>query len=269
MPKPTFVGAFSMKYLDQDILFRDILLAVSAVIGLLYVLIINIREHRNIFKNFGKGFDNKFPYDLSKSEWHGEFSSYYRLTFDEPHIIWEINLFTIRMIKKDKSFSSFAGFPWYEFSKSQSTTEKIMSPILRKIFLKYKTKFEKIHPIQVVRVPKETIHFYTWLQNETHTHSAIFNFLDETLNIALEAKVYPSLSIYWDDVIYFEVILPNNHLLKDIEVEFNKIFGIDCVVNKMQISIKLWVAFSIEKIPRSLKDKEKKVHSFGIIHKAS
>ena len=258
-----------MQSIEQDVLFRDILLAFAALIGLLYVLIINIKESRVRFRAFNKIIVDKIQYDLSKSEWQGEFFKNYPLTFDEPHVIWEINMFTIRMIRKDKSFSTFAGFPWYEFSKSQSTTEKIMSPIVRKIYLKYRSKFEKVHPIHVVRVPKETVHFYTWLQNETHTHTAVFNFLDEALIIASEAKIYPSLSIIWDDVIYIEVIFPNNSLISSIEHEFEKTIGIDCITSKSQVNLKLWIAFSIEKIPTSLKDKEKKVHSFGVITKAS
>jgi hypothetical protein len=258
-----------MHSIEQDALFRDILLIFAALIGLLYVLIINFKESRVRFRAFHNSISNNKLYDLSKSEWHGEFLKNYPLTFDETHVIWEINMFTIRMIKKDKSFSSFAGFPWYEFSKSQSTTEKIMSPILRKIFLKYKSKFEKVHPIQVVRVPKETIHFYTWLQNETHTHTAVFNFLDEALLMALESKIYPSLSIIWDDVIYIEVIFPKDSLLSEIENEFNNTIGIDCTMSKSHVNLKLWIAFSIEKIPISLKDKEKKFHKVGVYTKAS
>ena len=178
-------------------------------------------------------------------------------------------MFTIRMIKKDKSFSSFAGFPWFEFSKSQSATEKIMSPILRKIFIKYRSKFEKVLPIQVVRVPKETVHFYTWLHNETQTHTAIFNFLEEVLIISSEAKSYPNLSIIWDDVIYVEATFPNNPLFKDIENLFEQIMGIDCTVSNSHIILKLWIAFSIEKIPNSLKNKEKKRHTLKAITKVS
>jgi hypothetical protein len=258
-----------MQSIEQDVLFRDILLAFAALIGLLYVLIINLKESRVRFRAFNTTIVNRIRYDLSKSEWQGEFLKNYPLSFDETHIIWEINMFTIRMIKKDKSFATFSGFPWYEFSKSQSTTEKIMSPIVRKIYSKYRSKFEKVHPIHVERVPKETVHFYTWLQNETHTHTAVFNFLDEALIIASEAKIYPSLSIIWDDVIYVEVIFPNNSLLTKIGAEFDKTIGIDCNMTKSQVNLKLWIAFSIEKIPPSLKDKEKKIHSFGMITNAS
>lgn len=258
-----------MQSIEQDVLFRDILLAFAALIGLLYVLIINFKESRVHFRAFHNSISDKKKYDLSKSEWQGEFLKNYSLSFDEPHVIWEINMFTIRMIKKDKSFSTFSGFPWYEFSKSQSTTEKIMSPILRKIFLKYRSKFEKVNPIHVLRVPKETVHFYTWLQNETHTHTAVFNFLDEALIMAGEAKIYPSLSIIWDDVISVEVIFPKNSMLIDIKHEFDKTVGIDCNISNSHVNLKLWIAFSIEKIPASLKDKDKKVHSFGVITKAS
>ncbi|APJ03078.1 hypothetical protein [Silvanigrella aquatica] len=258
-----------MQSMEQDVLFRDILLAFAALIGLLYVLIINIKESRVRFRNFNSLLSSHSQFDPSKTDWHGDFVKNYPLHFDEPHVIWEINMFSMRMMKKDKAFSSFAGFPWFEFSKSQSTTEKIMSPILRKIFLKYRSKFEKVQPIHVVRVPKESVHFYTWLQNETHTHTAVFNFLDEALIIASEAKIYPTLSIVWDDVIFVEVIFPNNTALTNIEHEFDKSFGIDCTVTKTHVNLKLWIAFSIEKIPTSLKDKEKKIHSFGVITKAS
>lgn len=258
-----------MQSIEQDVLFRDILLAFAALIGLLYVLVINIKESRVRFRAFHKSIPDKTKYDPSKSDWHGEFLKNYSLAFEEPHIIWEINMFSIHMIKKDKSFSTFAGFPWYEFSKSQSTTESIMSPILRKIFLRYREKFEKVHPIHVVRVPKETVHFYTWLQNETHTHTAVFNFLDEALKIALEAGIYPSLSIIWDDVIYVEVIFPNNSSLTNMEHRFEKTIGIDCIMSKSHMNLKLWIAFSIEKIPTSFKGKEKKTHSFGVITRAS
>lgn len=258
-----------MHSMEQDVLIRDILLAFSALIGLLYVFIINFKDSRVRFRTFHKMLVEKIEYDLSNSEWHGEFLKNYPLTFDEPHVIWEINLFSIRMIQKDKSFSSFAGFPWYEFSKSQATTEKIMSPILRKIYSKYRSKFEKVHPINVVRVPKDSVHFYTWLQNETHTHTAVFSFLDETLIMSQEAKIYPSLSIVWDDVIFVEVVFPNNSLFEDLSKEFNDTIGIDCTIDKSHVTLKLWIAFSIEKIPNSLKDKDKKIHSFGIITKAS
>lgn len=258
-----------MQSLDQDVLFRDVLLFIAALIGLLYILILNIKESRIRFRSFNKPDAENKKYDLSKLEWYGEFSKFYSLTFEEPHFIWEINMFSIRMIKKDKKFSSFSGFSWYEFSKSQANTEKIMSPILRKVFLKYRTKFEKVHPIHVLRVPKETVHFYTWLQNETHTNTAIFNFLDEALYIASEAKVYPSLSIIWDDIIYVEVSFPNNLLIKNIEKEFEKTFGAECINKGANVHLRLWIAFSIEKIPNSLKDKEKKFMNTGNLNKAS
>ncbi len=258
-----------MQSSDQDVLIRDVLLFIAALIGLLYILIINIKESRIRFRSFNKSNSEKTKYDLSKLEWYGEFSKFYSLTFEEPHFIWEINMFSIRMIKKDKKFSSYSGFSWFEFSKSQANTEKIMAPILRKVFLKYRTKFEKVHPIHVLRVPKETVHFYTWLQNENHTNSAIFNFLDEALYIASEAKVYPSLSIIWDDVIYVEVTLPNNILIKNLEKEFDSIFGAECTNLGTNVHLRLWIAFSIEKIPNSLKEKEKKIGKISDINKAS
>ncbi|MBX9838622.1 MAG: hypothetical protein K2X69_09965, partial [Silvanigrellaceae bacterium] len=95
-----------MQSSDQDVLIRDVLLFIAALIGLLYILIINIKESRIRFRSFNKSNSEKTKYDLSKLEWYGEFSKLYSLTFEEPHFIWEINMFSIRMIKKDKKFSS-------------------------------------------------------------------------------------------------------------------------------------------------------------------
>ncbi|WGL59084.1 hypothetical protein QEJ31_11190 [Pigmentibacter sp. JX0631] len=258
-----------MQSLDQDVLIRDVLLFIAALIGLVYILIVHFKESRFHFKYLGKLNKDNNDYDFSKLEWFGQFASFYSLTFDEPHVIWEINMFSIRMIKKDKKFSSFAGFSWFEFSKSQSTTEKIMAPILRKIFLKYRLKFEKIHPIKVVRVPKDSVHLYTWLQNETHTTTAIFNFLDEALYISSESKVYPSLTIVWDDIISIEVILPNSVNINNLDKKFEKIIGVEYTKTESTIHLKLWVAFSIEKIPLSLKEKEKKLGNLTSYYKVS
>ncbi|MBX9836978.1 MAG: hypothetical protein K2X69_01560, partial [Silvanigrellaceae bacterium] len=84
-----------------------------------------------------------------------------------------------------------------------------------------------------------------------------------------EAKVYPSLSIIWDDVIYVEVRLPNNILIKNLEKEFDSIFGAECTNLGTNVHLRLWIAFSIEKIPNSLKEKEKKIGKISDINKAS
>ncbi|KAB8029797.1 hypothetical protein [Fluviispira multicolorata] len=254
-----------MLSLEQDILVRDVILVFAAIIGAAFLLILNLRESGIRFKVFGEN------QHLDKSDLHAYDETHYSVTdwqsisvesyiihFEEPHTVWQINMFTISMNQREKIFSRFSGFPWHEFSKSQSSTEKIMAPILRKIFLKYKSKFEKIHPIHVLRVPRESIHFYTWLQNETHTHSAIFNFLEESLYLSKQAEIFPSLSVVWDDTIYLEVIFPKNHLSSLFEQEFEKVFGIDCSSSESRVILKLWVAFSIEKIPQSLREKDKK-----------
>lgn len=258
-----------MQSLDQDILIRDVLLLIAALIGLVYILIVHFKESRFHFRYFGKMQNQKKDYDLNKLEWYGYFSSFYSLTFDEPHVIWEINMFSIRMIKKDKAFSTFAGFSWFEFSKSQTTTENIMAPILRKVFLKYKSKYEKVSPIKVVRVPKESVHLYTWLQNETHTTTAIFNFLDESLYISSESKVYPSLTIVWDDVIYVEVLLPDSSLIQNLDKKFEKMLGVEYSKTDSTVHLRLWVAFSIEKIPTVLKEKEKELGNISSYFRAS
>lgn len=254
------MGAFQMGSFEQEAFLRDILLSFAALIGLLYILVINLKDYWVRPGVFSKKNKDKSQFDPSKTDWKGDNLTSFKLNFDEPHTIWEINLFSMRMIHKEKLFSTFKGFPWFEFSKSQVATEKIMSPILRKIFMKYRSKFEKVHPIHVTRVSRESIHLYTWLQNETHTNTAVFNFLDEALLIASEAKIYPSLSIIWDDVIFIEALFPSHPLLINLEKEFENTQGIDYHVTYSQVSLKLWLAFSIEKIPSSLKEKENKIH---------
>lgn len=224
--------------------------------GIFVLIFVNLKDAGIKFATFQKLDKNKKQRYEHQLDWRVEQTQPYLLLLEEQHIIWEIQIFSIRMNQKRKIFSSFAGFPWYEFSKSQSTTEKILSPILRKIFLKYKKKFEKIQPIHILRVPRESVHFYTWLQNETHTHTAIFHFLDEALLLAQEALVYPSLSIVWDDVIFIEVIFPQNEIFQQLKQEFEKMSAIESSVTHSHLSLKLWVAFSIEKIPHFLKEKE-------------
>ncbi|BBH53827.1 hypothetical protein [Fluviispira sanaruensis] len=266
-----------MLSLEQDILVRDMILLFAAIIGALFLLILNLRESGIRFKTFSEkttlnktnlhSFDDR---QYAETDWQGLSVSYYKIQFEEQHTIWQINMFSITMNQREKIFSSFSGFPWYEFSKSQSSTEKIMAPILRKIFLKYKDKFEKTHPIHVLRVPRDTIHFYTWLHNETHTHSAIFNFLDESLYLARQAEVFPSLSIVWDDTIFIEVIFPKNNIFNEYEKEFEEIVGIECIGSESRIILKLWIAFSIEKVPISLRSKvKKKSKSFKTSDRAS
>ena len=71
-----------MLSIDQDILLRDILLAIAALIGLIYVLIINIKDSRHHFRAFKKIDINKSIYEISSLDWHGEYIKFYSLTFD-------------------------------------------------------------------------------------------------------------------------------------------------------------------------------------------
>lgn len=251
---------------QNEIFVRNLILIIAAGIGFFFLIGFYFHNCVSYFLPFGrrrgdiKKYSEKNFFDSdSNSDWIvvGSVKNY-SAAFDQSFIVWDISAFKIKMDRWEKLFSHKDDFPWFDFSHSQHECEKIMLPILKKIRSKYVGKFEQVNPIHVSRIEKGNLHLYTWLRNENHIHSVIFNFLDEILNLAHEANVYPSLSILWSDSILMEVFLPLHSGFQNIESAIKDIFGVEYKKEKNRIKFTLWLAFTNETVPNSLM---KKYHS--------
>lgn len=250
---------------QNEIFIRNIIFVAAAIIGIVFLIGFYFRNLKQwIFFHSKKRipsekFSNKNISDeiLENEHWESmNIGKNYHVSLDQSCTLWDVSAFKIKMDRIEKLFSNSKDLPWYEFSSSHQDCEKIMLPILKKIRSKYRGKFDQVNPIHVSRIEKENApRLYTWLKNETHIQTVVFTFLDEILNIAKEANVYPSLSLLWSDVILLEVFLPFHHLFQNMEEDIRRIFGIDFEKEENKIHLKLWIAFSLDKIPPSLMDK--------------
>lgn len=257
-----------MLELENEIIVRNFILIVAAAIGLLMVFGYYLRNSSIRFLPFGRRASdvarsenrNEKPVDVAElnHNWTDfEVIEGYQIDVEEPYVIFEISAFQSKMQRIEKLFQAAKEFLWYEFSNSKIESEKIMLPILKKIRSKYRGKFEHVNPIHVARVEKENIHLYTWLRNETHIQATVFHFLDEILNLARRARVYPSLSIVWSDIISIEASLPHHPLLIHFGQDMRDKYNAEYAQDDNRIVLKLWLAFSREKVPDSLKESEK------------
>lgn len=191
-------------------------------------------------------------YEDRESEFHRNWfysKNMFDIKYENSYSIWKIGVFHSNKIHLKSNLHLVGGRYWYLFSTSKLKTEKIMAPLFRKILNKYKKFFESEKSIEFIIENQEENHLYTWLKNETHTHTAIYSFLDECVFIAQKLQLTPRLFVTLSDEVTFQVWMPKNETLLKFETEFKNLYAVDFTKDKDFIKITLWVAFSPHKIP--------------------
>ncbi|MES2615098.1 MAG: hypothetical protein V4591_06770 [Bdellovibrionota bacterium] len=244
---------------EQEYFFKDFFIIFSAIFGFVVLIYVQLKNSGFRFRPYGRrrGDYNKANADLS----HKKLGSVYaeqcfylknsiEIRMEDYYTVWNIGLFsTQKMFDKKSQIQNLQGKNWYKFSDSKKNTEKIMSPLFRKIFNKYKNSFDSEKSIQFETKNHEDNCLYTWLKNESHIHTAIYSFLDECVYITGEIKMKPSLLVTLSDVITVEIIFPHNELLISFEDAFRELYAVDFIIEPDVIRITLWIAFTEHKIP--------------------
>lgn len=116
---------------------------------------------------------------------------------------WRITLLSIAPVGPGGEFGG-AGMATFPFAASREESERIIAPIIRKIFGRYRHEFEHRSPIAVVATTAEECTL-TWVQHEAAIRSAVFGFLEECLEISNNANCRPCLEIGRGPVFFLTV----------------------------------------------------------------
>ncbi len=252
---------------EQEFFFKDFFIILSALAGLIILIVIQLNNLGFRFRPLGRRITDlkSYPYTqnsekkefIFNKDWHYSVHNFTILA-EDYHLIWHIGIFEIVKIIPKINLKNIDGFQWHEFSNSKTKTENIMVPIFRKIIGKYKKQFDFEKSIQFLREENTDQYLYSWLKNESHLHTAIYNFLDECIFISNELNIKPTLIISLSDYITFEILLPKNELILVFEKEIRELYAVDLVVEKEYVKIILWVAFSQNNVPETcIKDYSK------------
>lgn len=244
---------------EQEYLFKDISIIISALFGLVILIVIQLKNMGIRFRPFGrrksdfvKASSSKLKYETNELSYDKDWSyakEGFEISPEGSYVVWFIGVFHIRRLNINANLHNLHGHYWYKLSNSRTTTEKIMAPIFRKVVNKYKNKFDTEKSIQFNTTDYEDCQLYTWLKNESHIHTVIYAFLDECIYIAHELQIKPSLIVTLTDLISLEIVMPHNEMILLFEKDFKDLYAVDFFVEEEFVRIKLWVAFSKDKIP--------------------
>ncbi len=175
----------------------------------------------------------------------------FNIKLNSPCPIWYISLFQTKIVKLNIDANLLGGNLLYKFSSSMAKSEKIMTPIYRKVQTKYYHTSDPDLSIKIVRQkPKDTeLPIYTWLKNTAQIHTALFHFLEEFTFIAKEIQVTPSVVLYIGEKITCEIDVPHENSLLLWQQRINNIFGVECLKEENSMKLILWIAFSEHNIP--------------------
>jgi hypothetical protein len=243
---------------EQEYFFKDFFIIFSAIFGLIILVAVQLKNSGFRFRPLGRRQSDLSRFEKFNLQKHKlrfdinwSYSAFgFGIRLEEQHAIWQISVFTMKKINEKMPMHKIHGNFWYNFAKSKKETEKIMSPILRKLFNKYKDKLDSDKSIQLVNKDLRDYQLYSWLKNETHVHTAIYSFLDECIYIAGQFNLRPFLTIYLSNQVYLEISIPKNELLESIEKEFKNLYAVEFSVDNYYVKIKFWLAFCAENIPQ-------------------
>lgn len=239
---------------SQEYLFKDFFIIFAAIFGLVVIVVIQLRNAGFRFRPIGRRREDlsrlvettrNTRYDKHLSHQQNK----YEINFDDSFHVWKINAFECYMVNTKTRIEKVDNLFWYVFSKSKEDTEKIMSPIIRKIINKYKNRFESEKSIQFIQDEGEQPILYSWLRNETHFHTVIYNFLDECLYISKEIKSKINLIIKIGDCIIIEIDMQKNDAILLFEEDFKQIYAVDFVHENGIVKIRFWLAFAQDRVP--------------------
>jgi hypothetical protein len=122
---------------------------------------------------------------------------------------WRVSLFSASQWQQDPCFEeAFAGY--FSFAMTPSEADRVITPIMRKIYARYKHQFEVSSPITILYsdCQEETL---TWLPSEAALRATIFRFLDECLTVSNLYHMEPTLTIsrgtiFWIAVTWNETL---------------------------------------------------------------
>lgn len=241
----------------EDVFLRDISMIFAATIGIILLGWFYMRNSNLVDYFFKKPkalitkekkWDGAQELSYANLDWHGQWcDAHFTQRLQEPKAIWQIGVFHCQRIEKERDFSFGMQIPWFEFSKTGLPVESIMSPIFRKIFAKYKSKFERVNFVR--KSFGKPIELYTWLRNETHIRTAVFAFLDEVLRLCEQYGLSPRLTITMEEIVTLEVFFPKAG--GSPLSELDELMGVEYREEEHLGMLKLWVAFSLSKAPNS------------------
>lgn len=202
--------------------------------------------------------NKKKPLRFASANWEGvRESNCFPVVLDEEVWTWRIGLFRCQLKVRKKTFPYLGEMGFYQLGLSAADIEKIMMPIIKKIFSKYRLIFEKIYPIVVHIDREETGTYLTTFSREFDLKMAIMTFLNEVRDFSYRENLSPTLRIFWSEVIMLEVVLPYNREVSQKKKTFESLPSLEVLVEEHVVRFRMWAGYLPEKIPTIHKEKKK------------
>lgn len=182
--------------------------------------------------------------------WEPVEQSHYWCTFPEPAPRWKISIFNIQRVKKLERYQQ-SGNDHFLFARSKDESERVISPLQRKLVSRYRSQFSSISVLHLSpeSAPKLSL---TWLPSDLAVWNALVGFLDECLSISDSLECDPSLTICRGTHFWVEVSWPESLAAEWIQRIGLENPELELISREEFVGLRLHIAFPEGMTPESV-----------------